>query len=64
MSDLLQLPVAAFTMGVGNPTQPPLFERGNADHDNLFHFYAEDTWKIRPRFSLNTVWRGPMRATR
>jgi len=53
LSDILKLPVAAFTIGVGNPTQPPLFNRGNADHDNLFHLYAEDTWKIRPRFSLN-----------
>ena len=53
ISDLLKLPVAAFTIGVGNPIQPPLYQRGNADHDNLFHFYGEDTWKIRPRFSLN-----------
>jgi hypothetical protein len=53
IADVLKLPVAAFTIGVGNPTQPPLFNRGNADHDNLFHLYAEDTWKIRPRFSLN-----------
>jgi len=53
VSDLLKLPVAGFTIGVGNPTQPPLYQRGNADHDNLFHVYAEDTWKIRPRFSLN-----------
>jgi len=53
ISDLLQLPVASFTIGVGNPTQPPLYQRGNANHDNQFHFYGEDTWKIRPRFSLN-----------
>jgi hypothetical protein len=53
VSSLLKLPVYAFTIGVGNPTQPPLYNRGNADHDNLFHFYGEDTWKIRPRFSLN-----------
>ena len=53
VNDLLHLPAEAFTIGVGNPTQPPLYQRGNADHDNLFHFYAEDTWKIRPRFSLN-----------
>jgi len=53
MADLLKLPVDAFTIGVGNPTQPPLYQRGNANHDNMFHFYAEDTWKIRPRFSLN-----------
>src|SRR5580658_915865 len=53
MADLLKLPVYSFTIGVGNPTQPPLFQRGNANHDNMFHFYGEDTWKIRPRFSLN-----------
>jgi hypothetical protein len=53
ISDLLKLPVDAFTIGVGNPTQPPLYQRGNANHDNQFHFYGEDTWKIRPRFSLN-----------
>ena len=53
VANLLKLPVDAFTIGVGNPTQPPLYQRGNADHDNLFHFYGEDTWKIRPRFSLN-----------
>jgi hypothetical protein len=53
MANLLRLPVDEFTIGVGNPTQPPLYQRGNADHDNLFHVYAEDTWKIHPRFSLN-----------
>jgi Carboxypeptidase regulatory-like domain len=53
VNNILKLPVAAFTIGVGDPTQPPSFNRGAADHDNLFHFYAEDTWKIHPRFSLN-----------
>ncbi len=53
LSDILKLPMEGFTIGVGNPTQPPLYNRGNADHDNLFHFYGEDTWKIHPRFSLN-----------
>jgi hypothetical protein len=40
-------------MGIGDPSQPPLFDRGDADHDNLFHLYAEDTWKMHPRFNLN-----------
>ena len=53
VANLLRLPADEFTIGVGNPTQPPLFQRGNANHDNMFHLYAEDTWKIRPRFSLN-----------
>ncbi len=53
LSDILRLPVYSFQMGVGDPSQPPLFNRGAADHDNLFHLYAEDTWKIHPRFNLN-----------
>ncbi|HTQ56846.1 MAG TPA: carboxypeptidase regulatory-like domain-containing protein [Bryobacteraceae bacterium] len=52
VSDLARLPVAGFEMGVGDINQPPLWNRGNADHDNLLHVYAEDTWRIRPRFSL------------
>jgi hypothetical protein len=53
IADILRLPVAQFQTGVGDPSQPPLFNRGAADHDNLFHLYFQDTWKIRPRFSLN-----------
>jgi len=53
LSDLLKLPVYSFQMGIGDPSQPPLFHRGDADHDNLFHLYVEDTWKVRPRFNLN-----------
>jgi hypothetical protein len=52
-ADLLKLPIYNFDIGFGNPIQPPLYNRGNADHDNLFHFYGEDTWKISPRFTLN-----------
>lgn len=53
LNDILKLPVYSFQMGIGDPSQPPLFDRGAADHDNLFHLYAEDTWKVRPRFNLN-----------
>jgi len=52
INDILQLPVAGFAMGVGDINQPPLWNRGNADHDNTFHFYWEDSWRVRPKFSL------------
>ena len=52
VADLEKLPVAGFDIGVGDINQPPLWNRNNADHDNLFHVYGEDTWRIRPRFSL------------
>ena len=53
LADLLKLPVYSFQMGIGDPSQPPLYDRSQADHDNLFHFYAEDTFKLHPRFNLN-----------
>ena len=53
INDLLQLPVAGFEMGVGDINQPPLWNRGNADHDNTFHFFFQDNWRVKPRFSLN-----------
>jgi len=53
LQDLLRLPVSEFSIGIGDPTQPPLYKRGDADHDSLFHFYAEDTWKFKPRLTIN-----------
>ncbi len=53
INDILQLPVAGFEMGVGDINQPPLWNRGNADHDNTLHFYWQDAWRIKPKFSLN-----------
>ncbi len=38
INDILQLPVAGFEMGVGDINQPPLWNRGNADHDNTLAF--------------------------
>ena len=35
-----------FTFGVGDVNQPPAFQRSQADHDRLFHFYWQDTWKL------------------
>jgi len=52
INDLLQLPVAGFAMGVGDINQPPSWNEGNADHDNILHFYWEDSWRVRPKFSL------------
>jgi Carboxypeptidase regulatory-like domain len=56
LQDVLQLPVYGFDIGYspyGDINQPPEWMPGGADHDNLFHVYFEDTFKLRPRFSLN-----------
>jgi Carboxypeptidase regulatory-like domain len=52
-SDVLSLPLQTFVFGIGDINQPPAFQRNQADHDNLLHFYWQDTWKVRPGFTLN-----------
>ena len=53
INQILQLPVAGFEMGVGDINQPPSYNHGNADHDNTFHFYWQDAWRVKPKFVLN-----------
>jgi hypothetical protein len=53
INDILALPVAGFEMGVGDINQPPSYNHGNADHDNTFHFYWQDAWRVKPKFVLN-----------
>ena len=52
LADVMKLPLKSFGFGLGDIRQPPPFQAGNADHDNTFHFYWQDTWKIKPNFSL------------
>jgi len=53
LANVLSLPLQTFTFGIGDVNQPPAFQRSNADHDNLIHLYWQDTWRLRPRFTLN-----------
>jgi len=52
LGDILKLPLKSFAFGIGDPRQPPPFQMGNADHDNTFHFYWQDSWKIKPSLTL------------
>ena len=52
LSDILKLPLKNWGFSVGDVRQPPPFQIGNANHDNTFHFYWQDTWKIKPRLTL------------
>ncbi len=53
LQDVLRLPLKNFAFGFGDPRQPPPFQIGNADHDNTLHFYWQDTWKAKPRLTIN-----------
>src|SRR5215475_8633035 len=52
-ADLLNLPFAGAVIGVGDPSQPPPFNIGEAKKNNRLRFYGQDTWKIKPSFTLN-----------
>lgn len=53
LNDILQLPLAYFSMGVGNPTQPPFYDYDKANHSHRFHFFAQDTWHVTPHLTFN-----------
>lgn len=53
LSDILKLPLKNWDFSVGDTRQPPPFQIGHATGDNTFHFYWEDSWKIKPNFTLN-----------
>src|SRR6266850_624662 len=52
LNDILKLPLKNFSFSVGDTRQPPPFQLENANHDNTFHFYWQDTWKVKPSFTL------------
>jgi carboxypeptidase family protein len=51
-NDLNKLPVVAFLLGIGDRAQPS-FNLENAKSNDRFHLYAQDTWRITPKFTLN-----------
>jgi len=51
--DLLNLPFAGGVAGVGDPGQPPPYNVDKAKVNSRLRFYAQDTWNVTPRFTLN-----------
>jgi hypothetical protein len=51
--DLLNLPFAGGVVGVGDPGQPPPYNIDKAKANNRLRFYGQDSWRIKPRFTLN-----------
>ncbi|MBX9604210.1 MAG: TonB-dependent receptor [Bryobacteraceae bacterium] len=53
LNDVLQLPVLGVNVGFGAPDQPQPFQLDRARYNHRFHFYWQDSWRIKPRFTLN-----------
>lgn len=52
-ADVLKLPLAAFAMGIGDPSQPPPFNAGAARKNNRYHLFWQDTWRLNSKLTLN-----------
>ncbi len=50
--DILNLPIAAGLTGIGEGGQPPPFNVEKARRSSRFRFYGQDSWRIRPNFTL------------
>jgi hypothetical protein len=53
LNDLLNLPLAVAFIGIGDPSQPPPFQTNIARQSNRLRFYGQDSWKVRPNFTLS-----------
>ncbi len=53
LADILTLPLYQLITAVGETGQPPLFQRGKADHNHRTHLYIQDYWKVAPRLTIN-----------
>ncbi|MGH9658744.1 MAG: hypothetical protein ACRD96_09380, partial [Bryobacteraceae bacterium] len=52
-ADILQLPLAGFSTGIGDPRQPPPFQLENVKWARRTHVYWQDVWRMRPNLTLN-----------
>lgn len=51
--DVLKLPLAAFAMGIGDPSQPPPFNADKAGNNRRYHLYLQDTYRVNAKLTLN-----------
>ena len=51
--DFLNLPFLGASVGIGDPSQPPPYNVGTAKINNRIHLFVQDTWKVKPRLTLN-----------
>jgi hypothetical protein len=54
-ADILNLPFVSTStvIGVGDPSQPPLYNQNQAKSNTRYRVYGSDTWKLKPNFTVN-----------
>jgi hypothetical protein len=53
LADILRLPFSTFSVGVGEPSSPPPYNREQARRNDRFRLFYQDGWQLRPSFTLN-----------
>ncbi|MGI8746298.1 MAG: TonB-dependent receptor [Bryobacteraceae bacterium] len=53
IQDVMNLPFLGGVIGIGDPGQPPPYNVGQAKINNRAHIFVQDSWRVRPRFTLN-----------
>ncbi len=51
--DVLELPVFGMTVGFGDGRSPAPFQRERSVYNYRFRGFWQDSWRVRPRFTLN-----------
>ena len=52
-ADFMNLPFAGGVVGVGDPGQPPPYNVDKAKVNQRLRVYAQDTWRVRDRLTVN-----------
>jgi hypothetical protein len=52
-ADFLNLPFLGGVVGIGDPSQPPPYNVGQAKVNNRYRVYASDSWRVRSGLTLN-----------
>ncbi len=52
-TDLMNLPLAGAAVGIGDPGQPPPYNVDKAKVNSRVRVYAQDTWRVRDRLTIN-----------
>jgi Carboxypeptidase regulatory-like domain len=53
VSDILQLPLRSFLLGIGDPTLPGRYHNDQASRPTRLRFYAQDGWNLRSNLTVN-----------
>ena len=52
-ADVSKLPLAVFAMGIGDPSQPPPYNRDQAGSNRRYHLFWQDTYRVSKKLTLN-----------